>query len=79
MFSSPVVSGRHAFLGVTHASGTYSPFALSLLLSSLVPKERGVTSHLRLSVPRSLDLCTLSSCGSVSPPLQEETSLMMAE
>lgn len=64
-----------------------SPLALfiflsPLLQSSLSPEEKCLmkTSHLGLSVPKSLSLCELSSCGShTSSHLLQESSLMMDE
>jgi hypothetical protein len=65
-----------------------SPMAFTIFLpllrkSSLSPERRNLaeTFHLGLSVPSSLILCILCSCGSLymSYMLQDEASLMMTE
>lgn len=62
---SRVVSGRYCLLGVIHPLWLSHSFCL--LPNSLHPEGRGLMepSHSGLSVPRSLTLSKLLSCGSL--------------
>lgn len=82
---SPVVSGRPSFLRVIHhpSDSYFITLLLPLPPGSLSAESRDLmeTSHLRLNVPKSVPVCTQSSCGSLYffPWLQKEASLKMAE